>query len=86
MDKTPSPDVAEEVYAAALQAQKSDSDVILSVHGWSIAYKLRPTGQRARGDLRAQAPDGSAPIFSLKKLREKLGVTDHTRDKPKAAA
>ena len=83
-----SPEAAQEVYDAALQAKASEVNVAVTVHGWEVEWKLRPPGGTARGDLRVRPADGSAPIFSLVRLREKLGIAapEPIASKPRSSA
>ena len=65
---------AAEIIDAVENARSSGENIQLEVHGWSIAWVLRPKGAATRGDLCARPGDGSPPLYSVVSIKRKLGL------------
>lgn len=71
-----SPEHARDLVEAVEKARMSTESFTVEVHGWLIAWTLRPKGAATRGDLCVRPADGSAPLYSLISIKRKLGLVE----------
>jgi site-specific DNA-methyltransferase (adenine-specific) len=70
---------SEELFRAIEEARRSAVDVHKTVHGWSVAWRLRPTGASTRGDLTVIDPNDQQKLHSVVAIQRKLALVAEER-------